>query len=247
MVSPQRYEYRIRVADANALGRVGLVALMDLMQDAAWRHTAELGASVAQLKAHGIGWALSRLRLEMQQYPALGDSFWVETWASGGARSLVYRDFRLWDAQGRCIGQATSTWMIFDLQARRLSSLPDDLQALVPTAYPPALPRANGRWSAPAWDAQAPRHSVDWHHLDVNQHVNHSQYLRWSLADLPLAKRQGAQIQTVEVVWRRECRQGDHVRSSLEQLDANHFSHGLYRDEDQQLLMSLQSQWSSDS
>lgn len=238
-----RYAYRVRVADANALGRLGLVRVIDLMQDAAWQHAAGLGASMATLQAEGVAWVLARLRVEMQRYPQLGETVWVETWPSGEERSLVYRDFRLWDEAAQLLGQATTTWLVFDLAARQFRTLPTNIRKLLPTVAEPPLPRANGRWSQPALADDAPAHPVHWWHIDLNQHVNHSHYVRWALTGLPTPLPEEARCRRLELILRRECRIGDMLRSAVQPLSADTFSHALYRESDQQLIMQMRSIW----
>jgi medium-chain acyl-[acyl-carrier-protein] hydrolase len=244
MRSPQTYSYFVRLADADARARLGIVPLVDLMQDAAWRHAIELGASMETLQTQGVTWALSRLQLEIDHYPQLGEEVQIQTWPSGYQRSLVFRDFRFFGEQGRYLGRATTTWLVFDLVARKLVSLPEALRNRIPPAPAQSpMPRAAGNWAVPPFSDQAPPHPVHWWHLDLNQHVNHSHYLRWALTGLPATLPQEAHCQGVEITLRRECRLGEMARSVVQPISADTFSHALYRDSDGQLLMQMRTQW----
>ena len=242
--SPQTYPYRVRVADADARGQLGIVPLVDLMQDAAWYHALALGASMESLQAQGVAWALSRLQLDIDRYPSLGETLHVQTWPSGHRRSLVYRDFRFFGEGEQYLGRATTTWMVFDLKARKLSPLPDALRERIPPPPDqPAMPRAEGRWAPPPLQAEAATHPVHWWHIDLNQHVNHSHYLHWALTGLPTTLPEEAHCQSVEITLRRECRLGETVRNVVQPLSADTFSHALYRETDEQLLMQMRTQW----
>lgn len=244
MRSPQTYSYFVRIADADARAQLGIVPLVDLMQDAAWYHAIELGASMDTLQTQGVTWALSRLQLEIHHYPKLGENIQVMTWPSGYQRSLVYRDFRFFGHEKQYLGRATTTWMVFDLVARKLVNLPEALRNRIPPPPDqPPMPRAEGRWAAPPLSDQASTHPVHWWHLDLNQHVNHSHYLRWALTGLPATLPEEAHCRGVEITLRRECRLGETVSSEVQPLSADTFSHALFREADGQLLMQMRTHW----
>lgn len=241
---PGSYSYRLRSSDADASGRMSLTALVNLMQDAAWRHAAALEASVEVLHAQGLTWVLSRMRIEVDRYPAMGDALTLNTWPSGNERHYTYRDFRFVDEEGEEIGRATTTWVVLNLSTRRPIPMPAEWNERTqpPEGHTP-IPRSEAKWEAPAWQSAAMPQKVSWQHLDINQHVNQTHYLRWSLAPLPAALHREASCREVEVVFRREILIGDQLSLRAEPLGADEFSHAIYRESDQQLMAQLRSRW----
>ncbi len=238
------YVYRVRAADADAHGLLGLPALIDLMQDAAWRNAAHLDASVEQLHAVGLTWVLSRLWLEMDACPPMGQELSVETWPAGQDRSLVYRDFRFWDDRGRPLGRATTTWLVLDLVRRRPHRIPAGWQGRVqPPAGKQPLPRFTAKWKAPTVAAESLLQRVAWPHLDLNQHVNQTHYVRWALAALPAPLHREARCSRLEVILRQEVLLGDALHLTALPEGADRFSHAIHRQGDGQLMAQLRSYW----
>ncbi len=240
-----RFSYVIRAHEVDRHWRLSLPSLLHLMHEAAWQNTLALDAAIPQLHARGITWAMVRLRLEMTHYPRQQEEIWVESWPSGGDRGLVYRDYRLYDANQQPIGQATSTWLVLDLETRRMQGLPADLAALIepPAGFPP-LPRASGRLRPPAEPASPRRFAVRWHDLDPNGHVNNVLYAQWAAEALPEALLNQQRLRLLDLVLRAECTYHDVVLSAAGPApEPGAFLHTITRESDQKLLAQARSVW----
>ncbi len=241
---PGSYTYRLRSSDADASGRMSLPALINLMQDAAWQHAAALEASVEVLQAQGLTWVLSRMRVEIDRYPGMGESITLNTWPSGNERHYTFRDFRFLNEAGEEIGRGTTTWVVLDLKTRRPIPMPAEWHE---RTQPPAgcnpISRSMARWDPPEARPNSLRQKVSWQHLDINQHVNQTHYVRWALAPLPSAINREAGCREIDLIFRREILMGDALLLVAEPVGADEFSHAIYRETDQQLMAQMRSTW----
>ncbi|MFW6292267.1 MAG: acyl-[acyl-carrier-protein] thioesterase [Spirochaetota bacterium] len=183
MSSPPR-EYReeffVRSYEVEPDGRLRIVVLLRMLQEAAWQHANLLGKGFNQREEGELFWVLSRLRLTIDRYPRWGERFTVRTFPVGTEKILAVREFTLLDAGDQPIGRASSGWLIVDGSKGR-PLRPDQIVADIVTTdseYEGDLGRVEP--PAPGTEARGP-FPVRYHDIDQYRHVNNAAYVEWVL------------------------------------------------------------------
>lgn len=178
--------YKVRVADAGADGFLKLPSLLQMLQEAATEHAEILGVDFRTLKPLELGWAVSKISVEIERLPKWGERVKIKTWASDRERIATYREFAAASPDGAPLFTARSQWLLFDFRTRRLARM----DRIGDFARIPGR-RANSedfseRPRAPS--AGAPHHisrDAGICDIDLNGHVNNSVYMAWALDALP--------------------------------------------------------------
>ena len=165
-------------ADANQLMRP--TAMLDLMQEAANVNASTLGFGYDEMMNSNTAWVLSRIHVKFNNTPKWRDEVNLKTWHKGVSKLFYLRDFILSDKEGNPMVLATTSWLIIDMNTRRLvrnSDLalsdtamhaietPAD-KVVVPVDIEPELVR---------------KHPVTWSEIDTNGHVNNVKYAVWAI------------------------------------------------------------------
>ena len=165
-------------ADANQLMRP--TAMLDLMQEAANVNASTLGLGYDEMMNSNTAWVLSRIHVKFNNTPKWRDEVNLKTWHKGVSKLFYLRDFILSDKAGNPMILATTSWLIIDMNTRRLvrnSDLalsdtamhaietPAD-KVVVPVDIEPELVR---------------KHPVTWSEIDTNGHVNNVKYAVWAI------------------------------------------------------------------
>ena len=165
-------------ADANQLMRP--TALLDLMQEAANTNASALGFGYDEMIESNMAWVLSRIHVKFTSTPKWRQEVNLKTWHKGLARLFYLRDFILYDKEYNTMALATTSWLIIDLNTRRLVrnndlalsdtpmhaiETPAD-KVVVPVDIEPELVR---------------KHPVTWSEVDTNGHVNNVKYVTWAI------------------------------------------------------------------
>lgn len=165
-------------ADANQLMRP--TAMLDLMQEAANVNASTLGFGYDEMMNSNTAWVLSRIHVKFNNTPKWRDEVNLKTWHKGVSKLFYLRDFILSDKEGNPMILATTSWLIIDMNTRRLvrnSDLalndtamhaietPAD-KVVVPVDIEPELVR---------------KHPVTWSEIDTNGHVNNVKYAVWAI------------------------------------------------------------------
>ena len=197
------------------LARLWIV--LDAMQETAGRHAEKLGVGVRDLHAKGLTWVLARFHVRFKTIPSAGETVRIATWPTGRHRLFAVRDFLLKDEAGTEVLRATSAWALMNMESRRPARLDPHLpvfashpERMVPDDFSP-LPQVEDGGEPARFRAVA----AD---IDINDHVNNTVYLDWSLRAIPGAARRQTPL-AMEAAFLGEARLGDEVLCISESAD----------------------------
>lgn len=181
-------------------------------------HANLLGAGYEHLRPLGLSWVLSRIALEMTDYPKVNETYTVETWVDSLNRAFSDRFFRIIDCRGNVCGYSRSTWVTIDIEKRTLGDL--SRLALLSQAVTdgPGCPiRPCGRHRPVNEAAATTNHTFRYSDIDANRHVNTVRYVELLLDRWPMEFHDAHRVKRLEVSFMRECTCGEHAALALEQ------------------------------
>ncbi len=207
--TPREYrdEYLVRSYEVEPDGRLRLVVLLRMLQEAAWQHAHQLGKGFAERADGAYFWVLARLRLRMSHYPRWGDRVCVRTFPVGTERLLALREFSIHDASGDVIGRAQTGWLIVD-GGRGRPVRPQPIVADL-TLSDPEYGNGLGRIDPPASPRTVGPLPVQYHDIDQYRHVNNASYLEWVIDALDPDRSMTAQVEELGVDFLKETLLGD--------------------------------------
>ncbi len=229
--------------EVDAFGLLATPALAGYMQEVAGNHAADLGCGLEAMRSQGVGWVLSRQRLEIAAPVRSGDILAVETWPSGVERVMAVRDFLVRRRDGAVAARAITHWLVMDLRSRR-PVRPDRILEeryraatwhVFESAAPP-LPEVERAEAERRFD-------VRYQDIDEIQHVTNSSYLAWAIEAVPVETWRSCRLAVAETHYLAECRHGSRVISSLSRLGEREFAHAIVREEDGKVLARLRTAW----
>lgn len=213
MKTRERYDESFTVLsyEADSCGRLSLFALFNRFQEIAGLHASVLKVGYDELHAANLAWILSRIKLRIHSLPNWGETVELATWPKGIDRLFALREFSLKKSTGEPLVSATSAWLLVDIEKgrpRKIETLPIDLhfpqaehaiedsleKIHIPDGLMPAIEK-------PVWLSD----------LDVNQHVNNAQYVKWITDCFSLEQCTHRRIQSVQINYLEETVLGDTV------------------------------------
>ena len=209
----------LRYDEMDGRGEATPVALLSLLEEAAFTHCEESGWGVYRLLDAGYGWMLLRGGLEMRRYPAYRERFRVETWLSSTRRFYGEREYRVVAEGGEELGFARSLWAFMSLERKRpVPVLEEIVRAWAPEGTTAGdIPLGEVGFALPgegAVDALRERaFGVRAAEIDTNGHVNNVNYLAWALESLAGEVAGDRFLASLRGHYRREVAYGSQVRS----------------------------------
>jgi medium-chain acyl-[acyl-carrier-protein] hydrolase len=235
--------FTVRSYDLDWSGRLALRALGGFFQEAARVHAAQLGLGHDVLSQENLAWALTRLRIVVDDEPELRETVVVTTWPSGRDRLYAYRDFTLTGADGRALVRATSAWVLFDVHERKAHRMNDVLDGVEIPARPRALELPKKK--PPELErADAEKHfRVRLGDLDPNGHTNNGRYMEWMLESLPSRFWGTQRLAEIDLLFREEALYDDAIVAECQDLGDRTFAHRTRRARDGLELARASSRW----
>jgi acyl-ACP thioesterase len=201
--------YQVNTLVLNDQKRLGLLGLLNLLQDAAWIHAQHAGWGYEDLMRQGTIWVLARQKVVMTDWPAWGDVVTIRTWGRGAAGLLALRDYEIMVAD-RKVGECTTSWLMLDWQTRRpqkLDRVSFDRKCRV--GSPLTIDAGKIAWRDDLHPAAT--FQVRNSDLDVNGHVNNTHYAQWIVDSLTCEELGAYRLGEYEVNFLSETRVGDAV------------------------------------
>lgn len=178
----------------------------------------------ADMNKANLAWVCTRLHIDVLQYPLWGDQVEVRTWFEAQGRIAARRDWEMTDVTDgtraeKVIARATSSWIAFNLEKRKLARIPQSvLDEFQTQALPDALVMGDAYEVEKLPDVRGmpgvtlpESHSVRRTDLDMNNHVNNVVYTEWLLESVPDAFWEKYDLREIILEFRNECHDGDNV------------------------------------
>ena len=179
-----RFEQKFTIPcyDTDASWRLKPSSFMDLAQEAAGQHAVYLGFGYDDLIATNTAWILSRVHVEFVDAPKWRENITLRTWHKGLNRLFFLRDFILTDDEGRERVKATTSWLVLNLETRRLVRDPKLMEegtvCLDNVIETPADKVVMPKDADPQYVMD---HHVAYSDVDMNGHTNNAMYMQWAM------------------------------------------------------------------
>lgn len=190
-------------------------AIMETMQESAGAHSELLGLGREEMERLGLGWVISRLRVEFTRMPVSGEKITVETYPTANRHLFYPRSHIFRDAQGNTVGSANTLWLVMDLASRKmvnseiiLSKMPDNRDLKPAAGMPAAVKPCEG---AVISSVVSPQFTD----LDTNGHANNTKYLDWCINALGMDIMREYCVMSFDANYDAEILPGTQLRTEL--------------------------------
>ncbi len=206
-----RFTYHIHASQGNAQGELSLSQLVKWMLDAATSHAESWGVGYSTLIRENRVWVLARLGVEIESFPAIGDTLVIETWIEGYNPHFSARNYSFTDVSGRSFGYARTIWSVIDIDTRQSVDIGGfcHMERLVSgkECSMPSLSKIRD-----VADGETTFRSVRYCDIDLNRHVNSVKYIEYMQDVFPIEIYDEYRISRFEINYINEARYGMNLK-----------------------------------
>lgn len=211
----EKYSQDLEVAcyESDINSRMLPTAFLNLAQEAANQHANYLGVGYDVMHITRKAWVLSRLYVRFNHTPQWRDKVNLQSWHKGANGYLYFRDFVVTDNAGRAAIEATTSWLVIDIDSRRLTKyteLAEDEERCISenviAEQAPKIVLPSG-----AELQQVGSHIARYSDLDMNGHVNNVNYVEWALDSIGFDITSKLLLKELFVNYNAEVKLGDEV------------------------------------
>jgi acyl-ACP thioesterase len=204
-------KYTVKVYEADNLGRAGIVPLFDYFQDIAWCHYSRVEAALGQFLTKSQIWAMTRVEIHIERPALWKEEVELETWSRGIEKLTAYRDFFIRDTKGNQIGAGTSTWVVLDLETKKIQRLNDIAEKWPSQVEKSGINKNADKVLPPENPVYSGAFNVNYSDMDVNQHVNSGRYIQWIIDDFGREFLEKNTLGAIKVNFADEAMPGDEI------------------------------------
>lgn len=185
---------------------------MNMAQEAAGRHAVHLGFGYDDLIKTNTAWILSRVHVEFVDTPKWREEITLSTWHKGLNRLFFLRDFLITDNEGRERVKATTSWLVLNLETRRLVRDPNLMEdGTVCSENVIETPADKVQMPKDAEAELVRTHLVSYSDIDTNGHTNNAMYMQWSMNAVGYEITSSRPVKEFTINFNHETKAGDHV------------------------------------
>lgn len=203
-------EFRVDSREVDGQNQCRPSALLGYLQEIATLHALELHVSREEmLERYNVFWMLARIWYRMERPLSWDERVTIRTWHRGGKGAVMYRDFDLLSG-GKLIGEAVSSWVLADLETRKLFRL-SKASELEHTDGGALCKKIHlNRLKMPGELTLAEERVIHYSDADINGHVNNTRYADFACDALHMERRpEGAFVSSMQLSYLKECRPGE--------------------------------------
>ena len=212
--------------DTDASWRLKPTSFMNMAQEAAGSHAVYLGFGYDDLIKTNTAWILSRVHVEFVDTPKWREEITLNTWHKGLNRLFFLRDFLITDNEGRERVKATTSWLVLNLETRRLVRDPKLMEeGTVCTENVIETPADKVQMPKDVEAELVRTHLVSYSDIDTNGHTNNAMYMQWSMNSAGYDITSTRPVKEFTINFNHETKAGDHVeiyRAFVEKEDGLH-------------------------
>ncbi|MTQ98320.1 acyl-ACP thioesterase [Pseudoflavonifractor sp. BIOML-A6] len=205
-------------------------AVLGILQEAATSAAVALHVSRAEMiERYNVFWMLARIWYALDRPLRWSEKVEVRTWHRGGRGAAMYRDFDL-RVDGVRVGEAVSTWVLADMDTRKLFRLSGVAQfegtdggelCKDKLLHKPKLPEGLAL-------AETERRLMRYSDCDINGHVNNARYADFACDALHLENLgREAFVSQLQLGYLAECRPGERIALSTAGRDGCRYVRGV--------------------
>jgi len=204
--------FKIRTYDVDFNDKVKLSSIFNFMQEAATNHADHLNVGFKELLEEGLFWVLSRVIIEVVDFPRLGDKIKVETWPKGTNKLFALRDFKIYNSENEVIAKATTAWLMIDSEKMRPQRPKVFVEKIPYFRDTHALLELPVKIQEPQMKDVVFNKKVRYTDVDINNHMNNVKYVELVIDSFCQNTFKEKQIHKMQINFLSECRFEDEIQ-----------------------------------
>jgi len=215
---------QVKYFEVDKFFKLKLGHLFRLLQEAAIEHSEKVGLGSKTLVDTGSVWILNRIQAEILRYPEYLENLTLVTWHKGSKGYRAFRDFILY-AGNEKVAAASSMWLYFDTQRKRIVRIPEDISAAYTTETESALDNRIDTWKADVDFAPSVVQSISIRASDYDPlgHVNNAVYFDYVETLAAHAFKAFTGLAHLKIEFKKELGQGvETVQAGLAEAQTGH-------------------------
>ncbi len=206
------HKYLVGYSDVDRNDRMKLSRIIDLFQNIAIWHSKSIGYGTYEMMNLKLGWLVLAWKIKILKYPQADENIEIRTWSKTPKGLHAFRDFEILNENGEPMVLATSSWILYDLEAKRPVRLLKDMVDGYGTIDRNALDDGISKLKDEKIDGETLDIQITKRDIDTNHHVNNAKYVEFFEEMLP----ENVLINELEIQYKRQTLLGEKLHLTFD-------------------------------
>jgi len=212
----------IKNYDTDFEGKLKLNSLFNFFQELASLHADILGFGYNLLHKENITWILSRIEVEILQFPVWQQQIILKTTTKGTQGVFAVRDFELLTLERKKIASARTAWLLINLLNRRPLRVEKQLGHIAERFKNDTVIEIPQKIVLSENKIFNNNKKFQYSDIDMNQHVNNAIYVEISLNCFDIEQFKNYQISKFQINFIHEVKFGEEIKIFVETINPKH-------------------------
>lgn len=208
----------IRVADADVEERWRQDAIFVEMQETASMHDLGTDRDYSALREKGLAWILSRVEVNMQRYPKIGETARIITWPGVERMGICPRYFDFYVGEEK-VGHASTIWALMDISQRKMITPKDACVRMDYDADAPKYPFPRSIKHMNDAEKRSVSYIPKYTDIDSNGHFNNTRYVAFVTDQFDVEKHRKMDIENISINYSKEIVAGENISVDIYERD----------------------------
>lgn len=206
------YSYNLKVdfSDVGENNRLSNKGILRIMQEVAGLNSDARGYGLNDTPKTGLAWLILNWKLKVFSRPKWNTNLTIKTWTRSSNPLFSYRDLEIYDDKNNLIAIATSKWILFDVNKKSITKLPQEVQESFNCIDKSVFSeKIKEKLKEPESSKLILKYKIQRRDIDTNHHVNNLNYLDYAYEALPEDIYTNIDFSNVEILYKHEAKLGD--------------------------------------
>lgn len=214
------FDFSIR--DINAKTELTNKAMLGFFEDIGGYQSDIAGYGLKDIETTKLSWVLLHWKIKVLKRIKYGDIIHVKTWSRGAKRACCYRDYEIYNQNGKLCTIATSKWALIHLE-KGLMRLTDELVEKYQTEPKQVFESFDfEKIKEPKTNQLSFEYQVQRRDIDINNHMHNLCYLDLAYEALPKEIYEANSFDNIEIMYKSGAFLGDHLKCFYSQVEDEH-------------------------
>ena len=199
-----KHDFFLTAGECTPQKEMPLPLLVSRLIEVATEHANIWGVGYANLIQDNQAWVLSRVTIEMNDYPHVNEHYTVQTWVEGYNRYFSQRNFEILNSRGETLGYARTIWLVIDMATREMVNIAN-LSYIISNVYEKDCPIEPQSRLGVVNNGRVSEHTFQYAETDINRHVNSVRYVELLLNQWNITHYDDYRVKRFEIAYVKEC------------------------------------------
>ena len=197
------YTFDILPFEVDFRGKLTLPHLTNCLLNVAGHHAEACGIGIMKIIQSNRSWVLSRLVIELFDYPKHYEKILIQTWVENIMRTFSMRNFAILNQKGQTLGYARTVWAMIDKDTRKAVNLTETALSEMINSEKECPIEKSGKIPFLTGDPQE-TFTIKYSDIDINQHLNSSKCVQHIMDVFPLSQFERQDVHRFEIEFMAE-------------------------------------------